>query len=47
MEVLGVSEAKMRWNSVKKIVTRAYSVVLEGISKAGMLIFLSEKFGTF
>ena len=49
LEVLGVSEVKMRRNGLKRIgdVTCVYSGVQEGRSKSGVAILLSEKFGTF
>ena len=48
MEVLGVSEAKVRGNGVKSIgdATRVY-LVQRGRSKAGVAILLSEIFGAF
>ena len=49
LEVLGVSEAKVKGNRVKCIgdVTCVYSGVQEGRAKAGVAILLSERFGVY
>ena len=49
LEVLRVSEVKMRGNSMKRIgdATCVYSGLQEGRSKAGVAILLSEEFGVF
>ena len=48
-KVLGVNEAKMRGNGMKRIgdATCAYSGLQEGRSKAGVAILLSEEFDVF
>ena len=48
-KVLGVNEAKMRGNGIKRIgdATCVYSELQEGRSKVGVPILLSEKFGVF
>ena len=49
LEVLGVSEAKVRGNGMRMIgdTTCVYSGVQTGRSKAGVAILLSERFGRF
>ena len=49
LEVLGVSEAKVRGNGMRMIgdTTCVYSGVQTGRAKAGVAILLSERFGRF
>ena len=49
LEVLGVSEAKVKGNGVKCIgdFTCVFSGVQYGRAKAGVAILLSERFGAF
>ena len=49
LEVLGVSEARMKGNGVRMVgeVTCVHSGVQAGRAKAGVAILLSEKFGTY